>query len=122
MRLEGAPAGNDCGRALVTRAVGHVHSLVKARPRWARMRGKRRGWVGPGTDSRRGRVGLGTDSSSGRGCGHKRFRANAWEWAQTCATGHRLEARTRRTGHGLVELGANSSCARGCGREHRVRA
>jgi hypothetical protein len=42
--------GNDCGRALVARAVGRVRPLVKARMRWARTRANGRGRVGPGAD------------------------------------------------------------------------
>jgi hypothetical protein len=49
-RLQGAPMGNDCGCALVDRAVARVCPLVKVRPRWARTRANGRGWVGPGAD------------------------------------------------------------------------
>jgi hypothetical protein len=59
MRLQGALAGNDYGRALV----GRVHRLIKARPRWARTRANGRGLVGTGADSMRGHVGPGVDSS-----------------------------------------------------------
>jgi hypothetical protein len=73
------PTGNDCGRVLVARAVGHMRPLVKAQPRWVRMRAKGRGRVEPGMDSLRFRE-----------CGRKRvgrkrmqMGAGGWDRART---------------------------------------
>jgi hypothetical protein len=76
MRLEGAPAGNDCGRVLVACAVGCVRQLLRTQPRWARTRGKGRGRVGPGADS-----------LCGSGCGRKCFERKHMGMAWTDATG-----------------------------------
>ena len=66
MRLEGALAGNDYGRALVACAVGHVRLLVRVRQQWVQM-----------CDKGHGQVESSVDSLCGRGCKHKRFGANA---------------------------------------------
>jgi hypothetical protein len=104
-RLQGAPAGNDCQRALVAHAVACVRPLVKVRPRWARMRANGRGQVGPGTDWwERARI----------------PGADAWVLARTRGIGRelfaylRLRAQTLVNGRGRVGPGANtmSSCER----------
>ena len=97
MQLEGVPVRNDYKRALVTCTVGRVHLLVRVRLHWVQMCGKKHRQVGPGTDF-----------LHGRGCEHKCFGANTWEWARTGATGHELEVRMCGTGRGHVESGLDS--------------
>jgi hypothetical protein len=81
--VEGAPAGNHCGRTQVAVSVGGVGSLVEAQM-WRALTGRKG----------RGRVGLGTDSSgeSGNGRDHRdRVRTGAathkTTMKQTCVLG-----------------------------------
>jgi hypothetical protein len=131
--------GNDCGRALVARAVDRVRPLVKARTRWARTRANGRGRVGPGADwwERARTLGadawdrartLGADAWTGRGFfARPRMRAHTRR-ARTGRKGRGLQARTRGTGRGLwahtrrAQTQVNGAQAGRAGREHNILA